>query len=115
MNVLNLPVNFPSYQNLKVGDVFVWFVGDDRKETKDGEPLVHAHWYSVSYKEKRYAEIDVKLIQCDNFGTHQCTESDECQRFGWTKLQFYQAKTRWLTGPGALVLFGKRIYGNENK
>lgn len=115
MNVLNLAVNFPSYQNLKVGDVFVWFVGDESKETKDGDPLVHAHWYTVKYKDTRYAEIDIELIQCDNFGTQGCTEPQECQRYGWTKLQFYAHKTRWMTGPAALVLFGKRVYGNDKK
>ena len=110
MKVLELPVNFPSYQNLKVGDVFVWFVGDFNKLNENGEPLVHAHWYSVTSKATRYAEIEIQLIECDNFGHHVCTEQKECQKYGWTKLQHYQEKTRWLTGPAALILFGKRSY-----
>lgn len=121
MNILDLPVNFPSYQNLEVGDVFVWFVGDDRLETKEGNPLIHAHWYTVKHahwytvkhKGKRFAEIEIELLQCDNFGHKPCTEGDERQTFGWSKVQFYSHKTRWMKGKAALVLFGKRIYGNE--
>lgn len=94
--------------------MFVWFVGNQHN-IKDGKPLVHAHWYSVKYKETRYAEIDVELIKCDNFGSHTCSEHDEVQRFGWTKLQFYMDKTRWLRSPAALVLFGNRVYDDTSK
>jgi len=113
LNVFDLPVNFPNYRELKVGDVFVMFVGNENEFDKKGNPMVHAHWYSVKQKDSRYAEIEVELMQCDNFGSAYCAGAGKLERYGWSKLQHWHHKTRWLRSPAAIVLFGSRVYGQR--
>lgn len=111
MRVYDLPVDFPSYQDLKVGDIFVWYMGDGKFDVDKNVLRIHGHWFQVVHKNTRYAEIDVRMLRCDNpckansCGGYQVGNSYE---LGWSKLQSWQHKTRWLRTPGAKVLFSER-------
>lgn len=108
--VYDLEPNFPSYQNVKIGDIMVWFMGDHKRRDFDtGEQIIHGHWFEVVGKATRYAEVDLKKIKCDNpKGVHCSNEDGEVQTIGWSKLQFHESKTRWLLTPGAKVLYSTR-------
>jgi len=118
MNVYDMPINFPSYQALNVGDIFIWYVGKNDKIDENGNPLIHGHWFEVRFKNKRYAEIDVTMLRCDYFVETKGKFVPKCDcggfekgntyTIGFSKLQEWQGKTRWLRSPGAKVLFSQR-------
>lgn len=111
MTIYDLPVDFPSYQDLKVGDLFVWYMGDAELNLETNLLRVHGHWFQVTYKNNRYAEIDVRMIRCDNPMNASCGgyEKGNTYTIGWSKLQSWQHKTRWLRTPGAKVLYSERV------
>lgn len=106
MNIYDLPPDFPNYQQVAVGDIFVWYVGHEDKVDANGVKQVHGHWFQVMYKDKRYAQVDVKTLRCDHPNGTCDAEIGETQTIGWSKLEYWQTKTRWLRNPGAKVLFG---------
>lgn len=107
--VYDLPSNFPSYQDVQVGDIFIWFVGNEAL-FKDGQIQVHGHWFQIVYKDTKYAQVDVKVMRCDKPENVSCGqfEPGATSTIGWSKLQHYQDKTRWLRTPGAKTLFQDR-------
>ena len=101
-SIYDLPPNFPSYQNVKIGDIMVWFMGDHTKKNEEGQTIVHGHWFEVVGKATRVAEVDLKKLKCDNPKGVPCSNEDgEVTTIGWSKLQFHEHKTRWLLAPGA--------------
>ncbi len=110
MTIYDRPTDFPSYQHLKVGDIFVWFVGKENEYDEAGIRQVHGHWFQVTYKEPRVAEISAKCLRCDRPKKVSCNGAENQEwRIGWSKLQHEQHKTRWLRTPASKVLFGERL------
>lgn len=109
MNVYDLDPDFPNYKDVKIGDVFVWYMGNPNKVTEEGKLKVHSHWFKIIYKNPRYAEIDACMIKCeDATGHHHCGgyKCGDTYTIGWSKLSSSQNYTRWLRNAGAKVLFG---------
>jgi FtsP/CotA-like multicopper oxidase with cupredoxin domain len=108
MNIYELQPDFPQYIDVKVGDIFVWFVGNEA-EWKDNVIQVHGHWFQVVYKDARIAQLDVKLLRCDKPTKVSCHEErGTTMTLGWSKLQYWAHKTRWLRTPASQVLFRER-------
>lgn len=114
MNVYDLPTDFPNYRQVNVGDIFIWYVGDEDLLDKEGNKKVHGHWLQVVHKGTRTAEVDVKHLRCDNPSHTDChIEMGRIDTYGWSKLEYWQHKTRWLRTPGAKILYGER-YGSQS-
>ncbi len=109
MSVYDFKPNFPGYQDVKPGDILVWYMGDTGKYDMNGNMMVHGHWFEVLRKHTRYAQVTLRKLRCDNPTGASCTDKNgSVVEIGWSKLQSYQHKTRWLRTPGAKVLFSQR-------
>lgn len=114
MNIYDLPPNCPNYHLIQIGDVFMWFVGNSDEFDEAGKRLVHGHLFEVVSKGTRMAEIEVKMLKCDSNKTHKYCGGFEIGKtyvLGWSKIEVWREKTRWLRTPGAKTLFQERGNG----
>lgn len=104
MNLRELPYNAPNgYHEVNIGDIVITNSGADVPYEKD-----HIHVYQITYKDKRYAKINMILTKCIFEGKdyHSCHKSLEKD---WHWFINYADKIRWLRTPAQKVLFGVRV------
>lgn len=101
MNIRELPYNAPNgYNEVAVGDILIMNSGANISFEKD-----HIHIYEITYKDKRYAKVNMTLKKCIFEGKdwHNCQNKLEKD---WSWFINYADKIRWLRTPAQKILFG---------
>lgn len=100
MKFSSLPIDLPSYSDMKVGDIFIKIGFNDSKEE-------HAHFCKILYKNPRIAEVEYKIVGCNMHGKFGC-QIGENLIATWQWFEYHSIHVRWIKNKTAAILFADR-------